>query len=48
MKYQEPVVKIIMFGNEDVITSSASDNVGAGRSDWSGWSFEFDGGVEGE
>ena len=48
MKYQEPVVKIVMFSNEDVITTSSNDNVGAGRSDWSGWSFELDGGVVGE
>jgi hypothetical protein len=40
MQYQKPVVQITMLDNEDVITTSQSDNVGAGRSDWSGWSFE--------
>ena len=48
MKYQEPVVIIVMFSNEDVITTSSNDNVGAGRSDWSGWPFEFGGGEVGE
>ena len=45
MKYQKPVVQIKLFDNEDVITTSQSDNVGAGRPDWSGWSVVNDGGV---
>ena len=45
MNYQEPVVKIVMFNTNDVITSSLNDTVGVGRSDWTGWSVVNDGGV---
>ena len=38
MHYQKPVVEIVMLNTNDIITSSTNDNVGAGSSDWAGWS----------
>lgn len=37
MIYQEPVIEIVMFNDDDIITSSGNDNVGAGNSEWIDW-----------
>ena len=42
--YSKPKIVVLKL-KEDVITTSGNDNVGAGRSDWTGWSNENDGGV---